>query len=319
MQTFNRTISLKQILAFLLVGEFFLLILSPFKILILVIPFIPIFIYALNLKVVENTVSLQRILKYIVIAIIFLIISMFILFLLEHQMFVMWRRSIGLISAIYFITVVVKCSFFTESQNTGYYYANNFLLLKQINILYLLFFGLLSILIYNDFLGFKSSSPSILINTRWLLGGIVIVSIVIKIIFLSKMKDSNTKDITSNTPSQKEIEEYKSRLHNHFENKQLYLRNDLNRIVISQVTQIPIEHIDYLFNNYLELDLNYFIAEYRISYALNLMQEKGDVYTLNAISYESGFRSRATFNKYFKIFTSVLPSEYLNKSKRFTS
>ena len=49
------------------------------------------------------------------------------------------------------------------------------------------------------------------------------------------------------------------------------------------------------------------------------MQEKGDVYTLNAISYESGFRSRATFNKYFKIFTNVLPSEYLNKSKRFTS
>lgn len=319
MQIINRTISLKQILASLLIAELLLLILGAFNALILIVPFIPLIIYAFNLKVIEKTVTLKRLLKYIVVAVVFLVISVFILLFLEPHNFVRWRRMIGVVSALYFIIVIVKGSFFTETQELDYNNANNLLLLKQINILYLLFFGLISIIIYNDFLGVKTSSSSILLNTRFLIGGVLLVSILMKIVFMSKMKDYSTSANVVKALSQKKIEEYMSLLQNQFEQKQLYLRHDLNREVIARETKIPIEDLDYLFNHYIELDINYFIAQYRINHALNLMHEKGDVFTLNAISSESGFRSRVTFNKYFKYFTKVLPSEYLYKSKRFIS
>lgn len=319
MQIINRTISLKQILVSLLIAELLLLILGAFKALVLIIPFIPLIIYAFNLKVIEKSVTLKRLLKYIVVAVVFLVISVFILLFLEPHNFVRWRRMIGVISALYFIIVIVKGSFFTEIQELDYNNANNLLLLKQINILYLFFFGLISILIYNDFLGVKSSSSSILLNTRFLIGAVLLVSILMKIVFISKMKDYSTSANAAKAPSPNKIEEYMSLLQNQFEHKQLYLRHDLNREVIAHETKIPIEDLDYLFNHYIELDINYFIAQYRINHTLNLMHEKGDVFTLNAISSESGFRSRVTFNKYFKYFTKVLPSEYLYKSKRFIS
>lgn len=319
MQIINRTMSLKQILVSLLIAELLLLILGAFKALVLIIPFIPLIIYAFTLKVIEKSVTLKRLLKYIVVAVVFLVISVFILLFLEPHNFERWRRMIGVISALYFIIVIVKGSFFTEIQELDYNNANNLLLLKQINILYLFFFGLISILIYNDFLGVKSSSSSILLNTRFLIGAVLLVSIFMKIVFISKMKDYSTSANAVKAPSQNKIEEYMSLLQYQIEQKQLYLRHDLNREVISHETKIPLEDLDYLFNHYLEIDIHYFIAEYRINHAINLMHEKGDVFTLNAISSESGFRSRVTFNKYFKYFTKVLPSEYLYKSKRFIS
>lgn len=318
MQLDSRIISLKQLLLSLLIAEIFLLILGLIKVLILVIPFLPVFLYAINLKVNNKEVTFEFFSKLILLATIILFFSLFILLFFDYQVLVKWRRTMGLISAIFFIVILIKCSFIRDTLEI-YNNHQNLLLLKQINMLYLLFFGLISILIYNDFLALHSSSTTLIINTRWLAGGVLFISIVLKIMFVIRMKDFSTMDMTYNTPSSKKLEEYKYILLRHFDVNELFLRHELNKYIISQETNIPIIHIDYLFNNYLEVDINYFIAEYRIGYALNLMREKGDVYNLKAISYESGFRSRTTFNKYFKYFTDVLPSEYLNKSKRFIS
>lgn len=319
MQILNKTIDFKQILTSLIVTEFLLLILSPLKVFSLIIPFIPVILYAFNLKFIEKEVTLKRLIKYIVIATIIFVITILLYLLFEYHLFEKWRRLVGFISAISFIAVIVKCSFFTHSPKANNNYANELTFLKQLNILYLLFFGLILIQLYHDFLDLQSSSSSMFLNYRWLIVGVVVTSIVFKIFFLNKMNDCSTIDKRSSAPSSNELNEYKSILQYHFEVNNLYLRPDLNKQIISQETHIPITHLNHLFNNYLEVDIHYYIAEYRIAYALKLMHKKGDVYTLNAISYESGFKSRVTFNKYFKIFTNVLPSDYLNQSKRFIS
>lgn len=318
MKVINASASLKQIIIFFLIIELVFLVLSPFKALVLIIPFVPICIYAFNLKINKKEVTLKQLRQYIVVATIVLIASMFILLLLEHNMIVRWRRIIGLISAIFFTAVLVKFSVFSDSTDLDNSYSGKLLLLKQINVLYLLFFGLLSILIYNDFIGVESTA-SMLLNPRLLIVGVLLVSMGIKVVFLSNINNYHYKNLSSNRPTLKQLEEYKSLLINAFEYNKLYLKHDLNREVIAEETKIPFEHLEYLLNTYLKIDMQNYIAEQRIRYALNLMCEKGDQYTLMAISDESGFRSRVTFNKYFKEFTHMLPSEYLNQTKTLSS
>ncbi|MHC5310216.1 AraC family transcriptional regulator [Myroides sp. LJL116] len=60
-----------------------------------------------------------------------------------------------------------------------------------------------------------------------------------------------------------------------------------------------------------ELAINFsqLVAKYRIDYAKVLLQENQNL-TIEAIMEESGFNSKSTFNKYFKLFVGLTPSVY---------
>ena len=60
-----------------------------------------------------------------------------------------------------------------------------------------------------------------------------------------------------------------------------------------------------------ELAINFsqLVAKYRIDYAKVLLQEDQNL-TIEAIMEESGFNSKSTFNKYFKLFVGLTPSVY---------
>src|SRR5690554_3677496 len=108
MQLDSRIISLKQLLLSLLIAEIFLLILGLIKVLILVIPFLPVFLYAINLKVNNKEVTFEFFSKLILLATIILFFSLFILLFFDYQVLVKWRRTMGLISAIFFIVILIK-------------------------------------------------------------------------------------------------------------------------------------------------------------------------------------------------------------------
>ncbi len=111
------------------------------------------------------------------------------------------------------------------------------------------------------------------------------------------------------------MEEYKTDIIDLFENKKIYLIKDLTINLLSLEAKIDKKELEVFFNQYIGQDFQTFVAQYRISHALELINDKGSQYTLEYIATQSGYRNRTSFTKYFKELVGVLPSEYINRIK----
>jgi AraC-like DNA-binding protein len=67
--------------------------------------------------------------------------------------------------------------------------------------------------------------------------------------------------------------------------------------------------LSFAINNGFGKNFNDFINELRIEEVKSRMERSGDAGLL-AIAFESGFNSKATFNRAFKKFTGLTPREY---------
>lgn len=70
--------------------------------------------------------------------------------------------------------------------------------------------------------------------------------------------------------------------------------------------------LSYVINKGFEKNFNDFINEYRINEVRSKLRKTDDE-TLLGIAYDSGFNSKATFNRAFKKFTGLTPKEYQDK------
>lgn len=109
------------------------------------------------------------------------------------------------------------------------------------------------------------------------------------------------------------LEEYELRIKSCLEQNKLYLRNNISIELLSQESGVSRHHLSDFFNSYLHTSFYRFIAEYRIEYALKLLEQNSDALTMEGLAYECGFNSKTTFNKYFKEITGCSLSEYKNK------
>lgn len=316
MSIIDKKVCNKHILILFLIVEILLLILSPFKIIILLAPFIPIIIYAFYRVVRGEVVKYRTLVLPVLFGSVIFFVSFYILIFYDQHQYIYWRRIIGLATVFAFLYVFINSFFITGPTDKNHSFINGSLLVKQINTLYFFYFGLMSILIYLDFLGHSPDISALLLNPRPLMSVAVVFSMILKIQIIKKVETNNSMKHIFEIPTSHQLENYKTILQDYLVTNKLYLQHNLGKEVLSRKTNIPLKHLDYLFDNYLERDFHHFIAKYRIGYAIELMLKNGDKYTLSAISFESGFRSRATFNKYFKVYTGHLPSEYLIKARR---
>lgn len=90
----------------------------------------------------------------------------------------------------------------------------------------------------------------------------------------------------------------------------LFLNPSLSLDMLVQQTSIPRHHLSQLFNSYYEKTFYQFIAERRITYAMEQIVTLGHTVTLDSLSYECGFNSKTSFNRYFKVHTGMTPSEF---------
>lgn len=99
-------------------------------------------------------------------------------------------------------------------------------------------------------------------------------------------------------------------------NEKPFLDTEFNLSVMSLVTDIPIHHLSYYFNNVLQLSFSDWRNKLRVQHALKLIDEgfaRG--HSLNAVSLESGFSSQVTFIRAFKSHTGLTPGEHLKLVK----
>ena len=90
-----------------------------------------------------------------------------------------------------------------------------------------------------------------------------------------------------------------------------YLNPDFRIINISEKLNIPIHHCSYIINYEFDKNFRDWINEYRIEFFIQQFMLKSDRMTIEALAYESGFSTPATFYNAFKKEKGVSPSVFL--------
>lgn len=99
----------------------------------------------------------------------------------------------------------------------------------------------------------------------------------------------------------------------HYCQSKPYLNLDFNLSVMSAETDIPVHHLSYFFNEYLEINFNSWKNDLKIDHVIQLIHNgSSDILTLDALAKQAGFGSRTTFFNVFKLKMGMTPSEYLN-------
>ncbi len=97
------------------------------------------------------------------------------------------------------------------------------------------------------------------------------------------------------------------------ENDRLFLQPDLNLHELSQHLQTNTAMVSAAINKVFNQNFNDYINGLRIEEFIRLYQLNGEKYTLLSLAFESGFNSKATFNRAFKKIKGSSPKEYLNE------
>lgn len=99
-----------------------------------------------------------------------------------------------------------------------------------------------------------------------------------------------------------------------FEKDKIYLDPELNLRTLSQKLSTNTAYLSKLINQKYHQNFNSFVNSYRIEESVRLMKNsKNTLLTLEAISNQAGFKSKSSFNSFFKKQMGCTPSSYLQK------
>lgn len=114
--------------------------------------------------------------------------------------------------------------------------------------------------------------------------------------------------------SETDIESLKSKVITLLENDKLHLNESLNLTEMANNVGITDKKLSELLNRHLNTNFYNLINEYRVSEVKARLKTAGsDKFTLLAIAYDSGFQSKASFNRIFKQKTGISPADYRKK------
>ena len=107
--------------------------------------------------------------------------------------------------------------------------------------------------------------------------------------------------------------ELKDKLIQYMDSNKPYLKSDLKISELADSLTVPAYQLSQLINDEFLVNFYDFINKYRVEEAKKLLIEDTRNYKILAIAYEVGFNSKATFNRVFKKFTDLTPSEFKEK------
>ena len=111
--------------------------------------------------------------------------------------------------------------------------------------------------------------------------------------------------------SNESLDQYHQKLDSIIKTKSLYLRSDLCLNDLSIETGIPIEYINQVLSEKLDLTFFEFISNYKIVEAKRLLTKiNDDHFSISKIAIESGFNTDDSFVILFKKYTDMSPENY---------
>jgi len=126
----------------------------------------------------------------------------------------------------------------------------------------------------------------------------------------AKLEDAVTPMYANSQLSTEMAERYRKMITDCFDNTNIYLKSDLSLELLSKTLDIPKHLLSQIFTVHMKLTFYKFVAQYRISYAIEQMKSSNGMLTIESLAYECGFNSKTSFNKYFKQITNLTPQEY---------
>ena len=124
-------------------------------------------------------------------------------------------------------------------------------------------------------------------------------------LFTSKKRSKAVHPRMSHTEGQAHFVSIKDLL----EKEQLYKQSDLSLTILAAKIGLLERDISYIINSYGKCNFSQFVNGYRVEEAKRLIKENSSQ-KLIAISHEAGFNNLSTFNKTFKTFTGLTPTEF---------
>jgi AraC-like DNA-binding protein len=90
-----------------------------------------------------------------------------------------------------------------------------------------------------------------------------------------------------------------------------YTNNELNLYDLASFLNVSSSYLSYILNTCLDINFYQFVNKYRVEEAQRRIKNNdAKKFTLLTIAFESGFNSKASFNRIFKNITGLTPSEY---------
>jgi len=133
-------------------------------------------------------------------------------------------------------------------------------------------------------------------------------------LFKSKVIKVNLSEVSVNGEKgilEKEDKDFIIKLQNYMNTEKPYLNPDITLANLSEQLKVSAEYLSEILNKKLNKKFFDFINYYRIEEFKNQLQlEKNKKLTLTGIAMNSGFNSKATFNRVFKTHTHITPSQY---------
>jgi len=113
-----------------------------------------------------------------------------------------------------------------------------------------------------------------------------------------------------------QVDGYLKRLNDYMEHEKPFTKSRLTINLLSEAIDIPSHHLSQLINDKLNQNFFDFINQYRVNEAKVKLLDPGNKHlTILGIAFDSGFNSKASFNRIFKKFTGLTPSEFLADPK----
>jgi AraC-like DNA-binding protein len=109
--------------------------------------------------------------------------------------------------------------------------------------------------------------------------------------------------------SDTELERLKQKLQVVMRDDRPYLEPTITLTDLTRIVGVNSNVLSHAINQGFDKNFNDFINEYRINEVKSKLRD-ADESTLLGIAFDSGFNSKATFNRAFKKFTGVSPKEY---------
>ncbi|HEY5774299.1 MAG TPA: helix-turn-helix domain-containing protein [Chitinophagaceae bacterium] len=131
--------------------------------------------------------------------------------------------------------------------------------------------------------------------------------------FESQSLELNEVTPASEPRNSNKFPELKEKLLQYMDSNKPYLKSDLKISELADSLAVPYYQLSQLINDEFLVNFYDFINKYRVEEAKKLLIEDTKNYKILAIAYEVGFNSKATFNRVFKKFTDLTPSEFKEK------
>lgn len=117
--------------------------------------------------------------------------------------------------------------------------------------------------------------------------------------------------------SSSQLQEYLDQLIFQMEHKQVYRNPDLELKQLEEITGIKSYYITEVINTLLGQNFYEFVNNYRIEEVKRkLMDPANDQKTVLSLAFESGFNSKSSFNRIFKIHSGKSPTHYRKESQK---